>query len=211
MAKRIRDPLIARPSEHPAMGTDGLNSPALVAGLIFAVSVSVAIFIRNKQLGVQARKNGFASPARYRTLDPFMGLDYVVKLFTDISVMQRNRLQYGKTFLIKPLISPPSIVTSEPENIQRVFSSVDAEYSVYWRREPFMPFTGRGILTEDGDGWRLPRKLYRPSFAKANVADFEFFDKMVNGLLQKIPGEGRTVDLHPLLMDGVSHIEVQAD
>ncbi|KAF2449087.1 cytochrome P450, partial [Karstenula rhodostoma CBS 690.94] len=147
-------------------------------------------------------KNGFAPPVKYRGLDPFMGLDYTAKIFSDISVMQRNRLQYGKTFMIEPLISGPSIVTVEPENIQRIFSSVDSDFSVFWRRDPFMPFTGRGILTEDGDGWRLPRKLYRPSFAKANLANFEFFSRMVDDLMEKIPGQGRTVDLHPLLMGG---------
>ncbi|KAL1594564.1 hypothetical protein SLS60_010325 [Paraconiothyrium brasiliense] len=94
-----------------------MHSPTAVAGLIFTAFVLVAVFVRNKQLEAQARKNGFAPPARkYRALDPFMGLDYVLKLFTDISVMQRNRLQ------------------------------------------------------------------------------------MVNDLLGKIPGEGKTVDLHPLLM-----------
>ncbi|OAG12107.1 cytochrome P450, partial [Paraphaeosphaeria sporulosa] len=179
------------------MGFDLLHSPTVVAGLIFTTFVVVAVFVRNE---AQNRTNGFAPPVRYRALDPFMGLDYVVKLFGDISVMQRNRVQYGKTFMIKPLISPPSIVTIEPENIQRIFGSVDGDYSVFWRREPFVPFTGRGILTEDGDGWRLPRKLYRPAFAKTNIANFDFYSRMVDDFMEKIPGNGKTVDLHPLLL-----------
>ena len=134
-----------------------------------------------------------------------------MKLFTDVSVMQRERVKYGRTFVIKPLISGTSIVTSEPDNIQKVFSSVDGDFSVYWRREPFIPFTGRAILTEDGDGWRLPRKLYRPFFAKSNISDFGFYSKIVDDLLEKIPGGGKTVDLHPLLIGAVSCTEMNLD
>ncbi|KAF2655744.1 cytochrome P450 [Lophiostoma macrostomum CBS 122681] len=182
------------------MGTNVLQSPTVVAGLIFVAFIFVAILVRNKRLDAQARRNGFEPPPRYRALDPFTGIDYVIKIFTDVSAMQRNRLQYGKTFIIKTLISPHSIVTSEPDNIQKVFASVDNDYGVYWRREPFVPFTGRGILTEDGDGWRLPRKLYRPSFAKTSIANLEYYSKIVDDTLDKIPGEGETVDLHPILL-----------
>jgi cytochrome P450 len=181
-----------------------VQSPTLVAGLIFFACITLAVFVQNKQLDAQARKNGCAAPARYRALDPFMGLDYVIQFFADVSVMQRNRLRYGKTFTIKPLISQHSIVTSEPDNIQKVFASVDNDYSVQWRRESFVPFTGRGILTEDGDGWRLPRKMYRPFFAKSNLAKLEAYSKIVEYMLEKIPGEGKTVDMHPILVDGVS-------
>jgi cytochrome P450 len=186
------------------MGIDLLHSPTVVAALVFTSFVFVAVSLRNKQREAQAGKDGFAPPARYRTLDPFMGIDYVVKLFTDISVTQRNCLRYGKTFMIKPLISGPSIVTMEPENIQRIFGSVDGDYGLFWRRDPFLPFTGRGILTEDGDGWRLPRKLYRPAFAKTTVANLDFYSKVVDDLMEKIPGKGKPFDLHPLLMEAVS-------
>jgi cytochrome P450 len=192
------------------MGIDLLHSPTVVAGLVFTSFVFIAVSLRNKQRDAQSRKNGFAPPGRYRALDPFMGLDYVVKLYTDISVLQRNCLQYGRTFIIEPLVAGPSIVTMEPDNIQRIFSSVDGDYGVFWRREPFLPFTGRGILTEDGDGWRLPRKLYRPSFAKTTVANLDLYSRMVDDLMEKIPGEGKTVDLHPLLMEAVSWTVTEA-
>ena len=57
------------------MAIDVLQSPTVVAGLVFIASVLVAAFVRNKQLEAQALKDGFASPARYRALDPLMGLD----------------------------------------------------------------------------------------------------------------------------------------
>ena len=91
------------------MGIDLLHSPTVVSSLIFATFVAIAIFWQKKQEEARHRKNGFAPPVRYRTLDPFIGLDYVVKVFSDVSNMQRNRLKYGKTFMLKPLIAPPSI------------------------------------------------------------------------------------------------------
>ncbi|KAJ4305531.1 hypothetical protein N0V90_001062 [Kalmusia sp. IMI 367209] len=176
------------------------KSPTAVAGLVFIAFVLFATFLRKRALEAKARQDGFAPPTKYRALDPFLALDYVFKIFTDISFTQRNRLRYGKTFIIEPLLGVPTIVTADPENIQKVFGSVDNDFGVFWRREPFEPFTGRGLLTEDGDGWRHPRKLYRPIFAKNNIADLDYYGKMVNDMLEQIPGNGETVDLHPLLL-----------
>ena len=191
------------------MDTSLIHSPSVAAGLIFAFFICVAVFLRNKQSEAQALKNGFAPPPKFRAKDPFMGLDYVIQFFGDVSYLQRNRLQYGKTFIIKPWISATSIVTSEPDNIQKVFASVDNDYSVSWRREPFIPFTGQGILTEDGDSWRVPRKLYRPGFAKTNIANFEFYGKIVNDLINQIP-IGKSFDMHPLLLKAVSGIHTNS-
>lgn len=190
------------------MATSLIQNPSIVAGLILVVSICVAVFVRNKQAEAQALKNGFAPPPRFRAKDPFTGLDYVIQFFGDAYYLQRNRLQYGKTFIIKPWISATSIVTSEPDNIQKVFASVDNDYSVNWRKEPFIPFTGQGILTEDGNSWRVPRKLYRPGFAKSNIANFEFYAKIVDDLINKIP-VGKSFDMHPLLLKAVSGINTK--
>lgn len=186
------------------MGFDLLHSPTVVSGLIFASFVALAIFLRNRQEEARHRRNGFAPPVQYRSLDPFMGLDFVIKVFLDISHTQRNRLRYGKTFLLKPLLAGPMIVTADPENLPKVFGSADGDYQVYWRKDALVPFTGQGILTEDGDGWRVSRRLLRPSFAKTKLANFEFYSRVVDELIEKIPGRGETVDLHPLLLKGVS-------
>lgn len=185
------------------MITEVLQSPTAVAGLVFLASACLAVFVRNKQLDAQARGNGFAPPPGYRLLDPFMGLDYAVKIFGDVSNVHHNHLQYGKTFVVKPWLAHSNIATSEPENIQKVFASVDSDYSVAWRKEPFVPFTGRGILTEDGDGWRVSRKLYRPGFAKNVVGNLDYFGKIVDDLVDRISREG-TLDLQPLLLEAVS-------
>ena len=185
------------------MGIHLLQSPTVAAGLIFTVFFFLAVFVRNKRSEAQARKNGFASPPEFRGIDPFMRIDYVIQFFGDASFLQRNRLKYGKTFIVKPWISPSQIVTSEPANIQKVFASVNNDYSVSWRQDSFIPFTGRGILTEDGDGWRLPRKLYRPAFAKSSVANLDFYAGIVDDLINQIP-VGKSFDMHPLLLKAVS-------
>lgn len=77
-----------------AMGVDLLHNPTVVAGLIFTTFVFAPVFVRNKQLELRRRQNGFGLPVKYHASDPFMGFHYVVKMSGDNSVTQHNYVQY---------------------------------------------------------------------------------------------------------------------
>ena len=178
------------------------KSPTIIASLIFAAFLGLAWHQRKRQEDAFARKQGCLPPTRFRGWDPLFGLDYILGMFTNVGKMQTFRLKFGRTFHVDPLLNVSFIVTSEPENIQQTYMSGD--FGNFWRREPFVPFTGRGILTEDGESWKSARKMIRPAFAKSIIADFSFYDKVVSELRQSVPGNGETVDMHPLLLKAVS-------
>lgn len=174
--------------------------PATIAALAFFSFVFLAIRIASQG----RRSKGFGKPPRFRNWDPFLALDYTYNFFTDIKFIQHCHRRYGKTYRIQSLLGPAVIATSDSTNIQHIFGSVDSHYGVSFRKEPFEPFTGLGLIVQDGDAWRHTRKLSRPAFAKSRIANLEFFESLVADMIEKIPGEGGTIDLQPLLLRTVS-------
>ncbi|MCJ1382734.1 hypothetical protein MMC17_005847 [Xylographa soralifera] len=61
------------------------------------------------------------------------------------------------------------------------------------------PFLGKGITTTDGKDWKRARSLVTPIFARAELADIEGLSGFVDQLMDRIPRDGRTVDMQPLL------------
>ena len=86
--------------------------------------------------------------------------------------------------------------TSSPENIQAICTSKFNDFGIAPMRGGIgLPFLGRGIFTEDGEFWKYSRALVRPTFARAEIADLENFERHVARFLDLIPKNGEAFDM----------------
>ncbi|KAI9709132.1 MAG: hypothetical protein M1820_003578 [Bogoriella megaspora] len=107
--------------------------------------------------------------------------------------------EYGKTWL-EPSWNRTTIHTCDPKNIQAVTATAFGEFGIEPLRAGLSaPFIDRGILNTDGICWSHSRALIRPTFSRAQIFDFESYEKHFRQLLAVIPGDGSTIDLQPLL------------
>jgi cytochrome P450 len=65
--------------------------------------------------------------------------------------------------------------------------------------KPCQPFLGDGIITRDGAFWKRSRQLTNPIFSRAQVSTLAPFEVHVGRMIRRIPRDGSTVDLQPLL------------
>jgi cytochrome P450 len=65
-------------------------------------------------------------------------------------------------------------------------------------------FCGLGVITSDTPIWQHSRKLLRPTFDKSNKSDLTTLSIQVESLMVKLPVEGSSVDLQPLIFLTVS-------
>ena len=158
-----------------------------------------------------ARQNGCRLLPKRRNYDPVFGLTYKkqdsasTKQFKSLPRGAARHQEYGQTYEESSLFDT-TIKTSSPDNIQAVFGSKAQEFGV----EPFrlvgmQPFCGDGLLTRDGHIWERSRSMIRPSFHKNNISDLTTFASAVDRLLPRIPGDGSTIDLQPLISLMVRH------
>ncbi|KAF2233659.1 cytochrome P450 alkane hydroxylase [Viridothelium virens] len=107
--------------------------------------------------------------------------------------------EYGKTWL-EPSWNQTKIHTCDPKNIQAVTATAFGEFGIEPLRAGLSaPFIDRGILNTDGVFWSHSRALIRPTFSRAQISDFESYEKHFRQLLALIPKDGSTIDLQPLL------------
>lgn len=92
------------------------------------------------------------------------------------------------------------IMTDDPENIKAILAT---QFKDFGKGETFHrdwhEFLGDSIFTTDLDQWHDSRQLIRPQFIKDRVSDLETFERHVAKLLEKMGGDGSTVDLKGLL------------
>lgn len=69
---------------------------------------------------------------------------------------------------------------------------------------------GEGIFGADGPAWEHSRAMLRPNFKKSEFGDLSFLEEHFQTLLELIPDDGQTIDLHvffPLLtLDSASEL-----
>ncbi|KAK3173828.1 hypothetical protein OEA41_007160 [Lepraria neglecta] len=148
--------------------------------------------------------------ARYRAVplvsqkDPFFGLDVVYqRLFnfdkTHINENWEDQFRvHGNTFCSRPF-GRTEIFTTSPKNIESVHSKEFGSFGVEdFRRKAIAPLVGPGIVSADGEEWKIARKLISPAFNMPHGPDLRSFDVYVSRLLKKLPLDGSTVDLQPL-------------
>lgn len=128
-----------------------------------------------------------------------MGLDFQPAIQNDTSSIYDLFQRYGNSFQANTLVSKPTIFTIAPENV-KLINTRDHEWGIQPHRLPGMEYLcGRGFLTMDGDISRHSWRLLKPSFAKSNLANMSVLSREVDNFLEKLPKDGTTVELQPLL------------
>jgi hypothetical protein len=107
--------------------------------------------------------------------------------------------RYGANTFSTDWLGSTVFETIEPANIQSVLATDFESWGLGKNRKPLIPLLGKGIFSSDGAQWKHSRELLRPSFARAHISDLEQFDRHVGNLIQKIPRDGSTIDILPLL------------
>lgn len=105
---------------------------------------------------------------------------------------------YGKTFSEiwrgKTLFN-----TTEPANVQHVAGLAAEDFGKDPDRETAQwPLLGPSIFS-NGPAWSLSRDLVKPIFARAELADLDFFASCVDKFIRLLPEKGETFDIQPLL------------
>ncbi|PMD38396.1 cytochrome P450 alkane hydroxylase-like protein [Hyaloscypha variabilis F] len=132
-----------------------------------------------------SRKAGCSSPIRYWHWDPILGFDLLLRKIKDMNkgdseATDREILKaYGKTTILATQVDR---FDNEPMN-----------------HKPCQPFLGDGIITRDGAFWKRSRQLTNPIFSRAQVSTLAPFEVHVGRMIRRIPRDGSTVDLQPLL------------
>ena len=180
----------------------------VVWGTGFVVITSLVLFLaRFASRLVIKRKHGCESPPyapqRNSILlgvdDAFRALRGSPRPTPDpfVSTGQRGD---ANTYQLELFPGRKKILTREPTLLKSVLA-VDAGS---WGLEPlrlfpFYPFIGAGIMNTDGAKWKKSREMLMPTFSRDQIADFSRLSMHVGRLLHLVPGDGTTVDMHPLL------------
>jgi cytochrome P450 len=121
-------------------------------------------------------------------------------------VLRRNPIEtWTKAHFEKPILLGNSIlgmtaVVTDPHAIRRVLSENAGNYRKDWlQRRVLSPGLGEGLLTVDGEAWRVQRRTLAPLFTPKTVAGFtammlEASEALVARWQRQRPG--RTIDVH---------------
>lgn len=150
-----------------------------------------------------AIQHGCQRPPKYRHRDPVFGYDLIearkdaVKKGEQMKLVMEEFERYGKTWEEETFDSKV-INTMEVRNIQEMAALSFHDYEKP-NRAIFNPFLGHGIMSQDGAEWKHSRDLIKPIFSRAELSDLDLFARHFNRFLDKIPHDGTTIDLLPLL------------
>ena len=168
------------------------------AWLVFAV-------VGHLQRRRRAYERGCFPLPHYPHKEPFFGLDYTVLSVRDV-VTNRTLLalderfrKLGPTFQVKT--AGTTLIISKDARINH---SVYSENYKAWgvapvRFEALDPYCGVGFITTDGPLWEHSRALLKPYFHQSHLSDLSFLSTATNQFIEKIPKDGSTIDLQPLL------------
>ena len=187
---------------------DRLNS-ALLIGL--AVSLTfyhlLQSLVRYLTRAKFARDHKCQPEPRIPTFDPFFGLDGVIrtgKLFKERRVLKGLRIRHeelGNTYA-SFTGGGKNIFTCDVENIKSIWGTDFQKYGVEpTRRAAFEPSFGRGVSSSDGAFWEHSRAMIRPPLGRSNFANLPAFEMHLKNMLDHIPTDGSTIDLHPLFIN----------
>lgn len=125
----------------------------------------------------------------YKRLSAHTLLDWRLEQFSSLKT---------NTFQMRFLHST-AIITADPENLKSILSLDFKSWSLgAERKKVFADLLGEGIFTTDGAAWQHSRDLLRPSFMRSHISDFQMLETHVGHLIDVIPRDGSTVDLHKL-------------
>jgi cytochrome P450 len=132
------------------------------------------------------------------------GLDFRRDLLAHLT---RGMHQYGDVvaYHLGPRHTPLRtrvVVVHHPDQVQQVLAGTERTYtkdSIAFRNLAEM--LGRGLLTTAGDDWKRQRRLVQPLFTPRRVAGYaDLMAEEAAAVVTGAPSDGRTVDLHRLMM-----------
>ncbi|KAI1173282.1 cytochrome P450 [Nemania sp. FL0916] len=144
----------------------------------------------------------------YPAYDKILGLDFVYAMMAAVKedrvleflhelYANRRSNVWAANFLGKRMV-----YTTEPGHIKALSTSHRENFAI----EPIRvgngaitPFTGRGVSSSDGVKWATSRKLVQPYFDREGYTNLGRLKGHVDRLIDKIPMDGSSVDMQPLL------------
>jgi cytochrome P450 len=146
-------------------------------------------------------KNGCKPAKKVKTIDPFLGLDAVLKMwrwYDQHMVLEKSAEMFfgsGSQTVEFKFLGYMAILSTEAENLKAVFSNQFRLFKVPNGTKELDLLLHGGIFLNEGEAWHQSRELIRPSFARSQVADLDTLEKQVSLLIDKLPRDGSTVDL----------------
>lgn len=141
--------------------------------------------------------------------DPF-GLDLLYRTAKLMSVHKiipafaQWHQEHGETFVVNSL-GTPVVHTLSTKNIEVIFESGLKIWGVAPARlEAMAPLCGLGFINTDGDIWKRSRGLIEPAFKESNISGLRPFAAVVDDALRRLPVDGTTVDVSPIIDELVS-------
>jgi cytochrome P450 len=162
------------------------------------LSWELTIGRRRRQL---IANHGCKPVKRVKTIDPFLGLDALIKMWRwydqHVLLEKSEELFFGSgTQTVEfNFLGFMAILSTEAENLKAVFSQQFRLFKMPTGTKELDLLLHGGIFLNEGEAWHQSRELIRPSFARSQVADLEILEKQVSLLISKIPPDGSTVDL----------------
>lgn len=153
------------------------------------------------------RRHDCQDPPSYSHKDRLFGITLFLKYkqaFEEHNFLDFNTKlfdQYGKTFQATRLGGGRVIKTMDPLLTKYVHATYFDHFGVENIRSGAEYLWGDGITVVDGDKWAARRKLIKPSFDVAHVANLQnrSLAQHVERFMTLVPRDGSTVDLMPLL------------
>lgn len=183
--------------------------PSLSLSIVIATAAFLALqkLLTELRRHRRARKLGCLPVNKYPHTHP-LGFDIYQARIDAVKAGRRNDFdlelfeRYGSTYEERGFLSK-IINTTDTANFQAVGTTQFQDFGREARRAA-EPFFGHGILSMNGPQWKQARDLVTPLFKRAELMDIEFFKKYVDRLLERLPRDGSTVDMQPLLQKLVS-------
>jgi len=186
------------------MYPNGVGLIALTFVVVVAVGRWAVSLIRVHQF---KRKMGCKPAAQWGQLDPVLGIDQF-RIFKQNALERRVLEGLTQRYLTTDrhtqtlrLMGRSLVMTCEPENVKAVLATKFHDFGLGSRIGAMGRLLGHGIFTTDGTHWEHSRALIRPSFTRAQVSDLECVETHIQNLIEKLPGDGETVDLQRLFFN----------
>ena len=153
-----------------------------------------------------AKENGCEVEPILPLKDPILGLDGLFKVKRMVAEhrlldgLKARHRELGDTYS-SFRSEGKNIFTCDPENLKTIWATDFNNYGVEdSRRASFEPSVGRGIMSSDGPFWEHSRAMIRPALGKGNFANLPAFDVHFKRMVEMIPKDGETIDMHPLFI-----------
>ncbi len=124
---------------------------------------------------------------------------------------RENFEKFGDSFRVK--VGPPSgvIFTRDPEIIRHILQKNHRKYrKSKLQTEDLAKYIGRGLLTSNGEHWRVHRRMIQPAFHKKKLEGLlTVMERAITEELGRVP-KGEFVDVFPYMSDLAFQVVAQS-